>query len=312
MTASGESVQGSRVAVLIPCLNEEVSIGKVVRDFRTELPDAIIIVVDNGSTDATIVEARSAGAKVVRESRRGKGFALLTGVREATLPDVLVMVDGDDTYPAESVHEMLSHVADGADLVVGTRLENASGDAFPVGHSWGNRLFILIVRILFGMRTEDLFSGYRAMTRRFLDESPLIARGFEVEAELSLQALANGFRVAEVPVEYRPRKPDSSSKLKTFRDGYSILIAIVTFFRDYRPLTCFGTLTVVLGTLAALAGFPVVQQYAATGRVLRIPMAILATGLFTLSALSMVAGVLLSAMNRRAEEVRALLLARRQ
>jgi hypothetical protein len=166
------------------------------------------------------------------------------------------------------------------------------------------------VRVLFGIRTQDLFSGYRALTNRFLEESPLIARGFEIEAELSLQAFVNRFRVAEIPVEYRSRSGDSKSKLRTIRDGYRILVAILTFFRDYRPLTFFGSTAVLLLLLSFWAGGPVVQQYLATGQVLRLPMAILATGLMLLSALSITTGILLSAMNRRTEEMRSLLLSR--
>ena len=195
-------------------------------------------------------------------------------------------------------------------MAIGTRLRDAGEGAFPVGHSSGNRLFIAVVRLLFGIRTLDLFSGYRALTSRLLQQSPLIAQGFEIEAELSIQAFANHFRVDEVPVIYRARSADSESKLHTLRDGYRILIAILAFFRDYRPLTFFG-LTAVLLFLASMGtGSVVIEQYLATGQVLRIPLAICAAGLFILSALSMTAGVLLSSINRRAEEIRSLLVSK--
>jgi glycosyltransferase involved in cell wall biosynthesis len=299
-----------RVAVIVPCLNEANSIAKVVMDFRAALPNARIVVVDNASTDRTGEIARAAGAEVVRETRRGKGFALLAGLRHSAPADIFLMVDGDGTYPAEGAPRLVARINDGADMVIGTRLHGADEGAFPVGHSWGNRLFIVVVRVLFGIRTIDLFSGYRAFTGRLLQQSPLIAQGFEIEAELSIQAFANHFRVDEVPVLYRARDSESESKLHTVRDGYLILIAILAFFRDYRPLTFFGSTALLLFVASLSTGSLVIQQYLATGQVLRIPMAIAAAGLFILSALSMTAGVLLSSINRRAEEIRSLLISR--
>lgn len=296
-----------RVAVVIPCHNEEAAIGKVVRDFRAALPAATIVVIDNASTDATARLAREAGARVVEETRKGKGFALLTGFRAAGDADCYVMVDGDDTYPAESVHDLIAAAAGGADMVIGTRLQAPQAGALPVGHGFGNQLFINLVRALFGIRTRDLFSGYRLLTRRFLQVSPLIAQGFEVEAELSLQALVQHFQVAEVPVAYRSRPKDSASKLRTFHDGARILLAILAFFRDYRPLTFFGLLSLALLLLALGTGGVVIAEYIRTGQVLRIPLAILSAGVFILSAVALTCGVLLSSINRRAAEIAALL-----
>ena len=301
----------TRVAVVIPCLNEEASIAKVVTDFRAALPDAQIVVVDNASADRTAEVAAAAGAEVIRETRTGKGFALLAGLRRSAPADVFVMVDGDDTYSAEGAARLVDSIEDGADMAIGTRLQDATEGAFPVGHSWGNRLFILVVRVLFGIRTRDLFSGYRALSSRFLEQSPLIAQGFEIEAELSIQAVANRFRVDEVPLPYQARTDGGKSKLHTFRDGYRILLAILVFFRDYRPLTFFGSTTLVLFAGSFASGSLVVQQYLATGQVLRVPLAVLASGLFILGALSLTVGVLLSSMNRRTEEIRALLTSRR-
>ena len=272
------------------------------------MPDAPIVVVDNASTDRTAELAASAGAKVIRETRPGKGFALLTGLRVAAPADIFVMVDGDDTYSAEGAARLIASIDDGADMAIGTRLQGANEGAFPIGHSWGNRLFILVVRVLFGIRTSDLFSGYRALSSRFLEQSPLIAQGFEIEAELSIQAVACRFRVDEVPIAYRARTDGGESKLRTFRDGYRILLAILAFFRDYRPLTFFGSATLVLFVASFLSGSLVIQQYLATGQVLRLPLAVLASGLFILGALSLTVGVLLSSMNRRTEEIRAVLI----
>jgi glycosyltransferase involved in cell wall biosynthesis len=299
-----------RVAVVIPCHDEAATIGKVVRDFRAALPDAAVVVVDNASTDQTARLACEAGATVVEETRKGKGFALLTGFRAAGDADCYIMVDGDDTYPAEAVHDLIAAAVCGggnADMVIGTRLQAAQTGSLPTGHGFGNQLFITLVRLLFGIRTRDLFSGYRLLTRRFLQVSPLIAQGFEVEAELSLQALVQHFKVAEVPVVYRARPEDSKSKLRTFHDGARILLAILAFFRDYRPLSFFGLLSLALLLLSLGTGGVVVVEYLRTGQVLRVPTAILAAGLFLLSAVTLTCGVLLSSINRRAAELAALL-----
>ena len=296
-----------RVAVVVPCHNEAATAGKVVRDFRAALPEAQLVVVDNASTDATAEIARQAGARVLLEPRAGKGFALLAGFREARGADYFVMVDGDDTYPAEDVVKLLEAARAGADMVVGTRLAGAEQGAFRAGHSLGNRLFNLLVRVLFGVRTGDLFSGYRVLSRRFLETTPLIARGFEVEAELALQAVVQGYRTVEVPIRYRARPEESPSKLHTYRDGYRILVAILMFFRDYRPLKFFGLLALFLLLLSFAGGGLVIAEYLQTGLVPRLPLAVLSAALFILSALSMTCGVLLSSINRRSAEIAALM-----
>jgi glycosyltransferase involved in cell wall biosynthesis len=300
-----------KVAVVIPCRNEAQSVERVVADFRRVLPDALIVVVDNASTDDTGARALAAGAIVLRESRRGKGFAVVRGFRATREADFVVIVDGDDTYPAESVHQLLEGLRSGADMTIGTRLQSYEDGAYRIGHSFGNRLFIGLVRLLFGVRTQDLFSGYRAFTQRFLNLSPLIAQGFEIEAELSMQALAGGFVVTEVPVHYRARGEGSTSKLNTIRDGYRILVALLAFFRDYRPLTCFGGMAVVLFLLSGLTGSVVIAEYLRTGLVGRFPTAILSVGLGLLGAITLLGGLLLSSINRRAQELAALLLIRR-
>jgi glycosyltransferase involved in cell wall biosynthesis len=301
---------GQSVAVVIPCHNEERSIGKVVEDFRRALPQASIVVVDNASTDATALRAREAGATVLHESRPGKGFAVVRGFRATRDADFVVLVDGDDTYPADAVHALLDGLRAGADMTIGTRLSSFDDGAYRPGHTFGNRLFIHLVRVLFGVQTRDLFSGYRAFTQRFLMLSPLIAQGFELEAELSMQALAGSFVVTEVPVHYRARGEGSVSKLNTLRDGYRILMALLAFFRDYRPLSCFGGLAVALWLCSALSGAVVVEQYLQTGQVLRIPLAVLSVGLALLGAISFMGGLFLSSVNRRAQELAVLILRR--
>lgn len=299
---------GRSIAVVIPCHNEAATVGKVVAEFHEALPSAEIIVVDNASTDGTSDAARCAGARVVYESRRGKGFALATGFRHAEAADRIVMVDGDDTYPAADVGRLLASVDREADMAIGTRLAgNHEPGAFAPGHGIGNRVFVLLVRWLFGIRTTDLFSGYRVMTRRFLDSCPLIAQGFEIEAELSLQALVGGFRVAEVPIRYRSRGTNSVSKLRTFRDGYRILLAVLAAFRDYRPFTLFAILAAAFFGASLLSGGAVIAGYVSTGQVLRFPLAMLAVGFALLAAICIVGGVILSSINRRSAEIAALL-----
>jgi glycosyltransferase involved in cell wall biosynthesis len=310
-TAYAPPVGEEKVAVVIPCRNEAQSIERVVADFRRVLPEALIVVVDNASTDDTGARARGAGALVLRESRRGKGFAVVRGFRATRDADFVVIVDGDDTYPAEEVHQLLDGLRNGADMTIGTRLQSYENGAYPIGHTFGNRLFIGLVRVLFGARTQDLFSGYRAFTQRFLHLSPLIAQGFEIETELSLQALAGGFEVTEVPVHYRARGKGSTSKLNTYRDGYRILIALLAFFRDYRPLTCFGGTALVLFLLSGFTGSVVIDEYLRTGLIGRIPTAILSVGLGLLGAITLLGGLLLSSINRRSAELAALLLIRR-
>ena len=309
-TADPFATERESVAVVIPCRNEALSIAKVVDDFRRALPDALIVVVDNASTDDTAAVARAAGATVLRESRRGKGFAVVRGFRATRDADYVVIVDGDDTYPAESVHVLLDGLRSGADMTIGSRLRTFDDGAYRAGHTFGNRLFIALVRMLFGVRTEDLFSGYRAFTQRFLNLSPLIAQGFEIEAELSMQALAGGFVVTEVPIHYRARGEGSVSKLNTLRDGYRILVALLAFFRDYRPLTCFGTVAVLFFLMSGMTGFTVLEEYFRTGQILRIPTAILSVGLGLIGTITMIGGLLLSSVNRRSMELAALVLQR--
>jgi glycosyltransferase involved in cell wall biosynthesis len=309
LQARSSAPESSRVAVVIPCHNEELTVTKVVSDFRAALPEALVLVVDNASRDRTSEKAREAGAEVIREPRPGKGFALLSGFRHAHAAgaDYLVMVDGDDTYPADDAPKLLAAAEQGAEMVIGTRLTDYEQGAFRAGHSFGNWLFIFLVRVLFGVRTRDLFSGYRVISRRFLEATPLIAQGFEVEAELSLQATVQRFPVAEVPVRYRARPKENPSKLHTYRDGYRILLAILTFFRDYKPMTCFGLLALFFLFLSLAGGGVVIAEFLQTGLVPRLPLAVLSAALFILSALSFTCGVLLSTINRRSAEIAALI-----
>jgi len=298
-TNVGWNSSGS-VVVIIPCHDEEATIGTVVTDFARTLPGARIVVVDNASKDGTARVAAAAGARVMFEPRLGKGFAVLCGLRSEHAADYFLIVDGDDTYPAERAPDLIAAAASGADMVIGARHVDADEGAFRPGHSFGNQLFVWLVRLLFGLRTRDLLSGYRVLTRRFLESAPLIAKGFEVEAELSLQAKVQELPVTEVSVSYRPRRAGSDSKLRTFRDGYQVLIAIITFFRDYRPIAFFGTLSILL-MLGSVAGV----LYAAFRSDAHGPLAAFSIALLILSALSLTCGVILSSINRRAAEIAA-------
>jgi glycosyltransferase involved in cell wall biosynthesis len=297
---SVERNSSASVAVIIPCHDEELTIGTVVADFARALPEARIVVVDNASKDRTSKAAAAAGARVIFEPRLGKGFAVLCGLRSEHAADYFLIVDGDDTYPAERAPDLIAAAAAGADMVIGARNVDAEEGAFRTGHSFGNQLFVLLVRLLFGLRTRDLLSGYRVLTRRFLENAPLIAKGFEVEAELSLQAKVQELPVTEVSVCYRPRPVGSDSKLRTFRDGYQVLIAIVTFFRDYRPIAFFGTLSILL-MLGSVAGL----LFVTVGSGANGALASFSMTLLLLSALSLTCGVILSSINRRAAEITA-------
>lgn len=304
--APGRWVSFSSVAVIIPCHNEEATIGSVVADFRRFLPGARVVVVDNASADRTSSTAAAAGARVIFEPRLGKGFAVLSGLRSEPAADLFVIVDGDGTYPADKAPDLIAAASSGADMVIGARLADPAADAFRPGHSFGNRLFIGLVRLLFGIRTRDLFSGYRVLTRRFLETAPLIAKGFDVEAELSLQAKVQELPVAEVVVPFRPRLEGTRSKLRTFRDGYHILIAILTFFRDYRPIAFFGTLSLVLLSGAAAGAVRAVQLGSASSAI----ACIVSATLLVLSVVSLSCGVVLSSINRRSAELSARMLRR--
>jgi glycosyltransferase involved in cell wall biosynthesis len=291
-----------KIAVIIPCLNEERTIDKVVKDFRSELPDAQIHVFDNASTDATRQVAEDAGAVVHAENRRGKGYVVQSMFRSIDA-DIYVMVDGDDTYPAEAVHDLIRDVASGeADMAVGSRFL-APGSAFRTLNRAGNHLFLHAINYIFGTRLTDVLSGYRAMNRRFVKGLPLFVTGFEVEVEMTIKALERGFRLSERPARLRDRPAGSHSKLRKFRDGYRILWTIFALMRDYKPLTTFGTLGGLVALSGLLPGIAVIQEFLSTGQVLRLPSAVLAVGLVMTGVLGMGAGLVLHTVNRRFQEL---------
>ncbi len=299
----------AKIAVLIPCLNEEKTIDKVVKDFRYELPEAEIHVFDNASTDATRRIAEETGAIVHSEGRRGKGY-VVQSMFETIEADTYIMVDGDDTYPAEAVHALLEDVVAGdADMAVGSRFLSSESSFRPLNRL-GNQFFLRVINTIFGTRLTDVLSGYRVMNRRFVKGLPLFVTGFEVEVEMTIKALERGFRLCEKPACLRDRPAGSHSKIRKFRDGYRILWTIFALMRDYKPMTTFGTLGAILMLLGLVLGMTVVQEYVHTGLVLRLPSAVLAVGLVLSGMLGTAAGMVLHTINRRFQEIDHLVRAR--
>jgi glycosyltransferase involved in cell wall biosynthesis len=291
-----------RIAVVIPCLNEEATIGLVVRKFRAVLPAAELYVVDNNSTDATERVAREAGATVLRETRRGKGHAVRKAFREVEA-DIYILVDGDDTYPAEEALRLIQPIVDGdADVVVATRLGHDTRSEFRWVNRLGNRLLLGALNLVFGVQLTDLLSGYRVMTREYVKQAPVLASGFELETELSILAFEREFRTVEIPVRVRSRPEGSHSKIRVMGDGFRILSAILTLLRDYRPLSFFGGLGVLCAVLGLMPGIFVTIEFLERGTV-RIPTAVLATGLEVWAITLVLAGVILQALNRRFREL---------
>jgi glycosyltransferase involved in cell wall biosynthesis len=290
-----------RIAVLIPCFNEEVTIADVVRQFQDELPGALVCVFDNNSTDASAERAGSAGARVIHEPRRGKGFVVQSIFRHIDA-DVYVMVDGDATYPAAAVHSLIAPVTAGdADMVVGSRLHAHSQSEFKHLNRWANRLVLFILKLVFGVRLTDALSGYRAFSRAFVKNLALFGGGFEIETELTIKAAARGYRIVEVPVDLAVRPAGSHSKIHFLRDGMLILTTILTLFRDYKPLTFFGSLGLLFLAAAMVPGLTVVAEYLQSGFV-KLPVAVLASGLAFCGLILVAIGLVLHSIARRAQE----------
>ena len=292
-----------KIAVLIPCYNEEATIAKVIDDCRAALPDAVIYVFDNCCTDNTAAVARDRGAVVLSEPRQGKGY-VIESMLDQINADYYVMIDGDDTYPAEDAGKLLEPVMAGkADMVVGARLADYTDTSFRPLHVAGNNLVRWLVNRVFSANLTDIMSGYRAFNRRVVDRIPIVSSGFEVETEMTIQLLYYRLKMVEVEVPYRARPEGSLSKLNTFRDGFRVLWKIFSLFRAFKPLTFFGGAGLLLVALGVLAGLPPVFGYIASGTVERFPLAILATGLITLGFLCGFLGILLHAMNWRLKEL---------
>lgn len=284
-----------KVAVLIPCYNEAVTIGKVVDDFKRVLPDADIYVYDNNSKDDTAAIAEDHGAIVRTEPRQGKGNVVRQMFREIDA-DYYIMVDGDDTYPAEAAPRLLEPLMnDTADMTVGDRLSNGTygEENDRAFHGFGNNLVRWLIKVIYGYAFDDVMTGYRAFNRIFVKTMPVLSEGFQIETELSIHAVDKRFRITDVPIDYRDRPEGSYSKLSTFGDGAKVLRAIASLFKDHKPMAFFGWLALILIVLGLIAGIPVIAEYFQTGLVPRFPTAILAIALVICGALSFTAGIIL-------------------
>jgi len=290
-----------RIAVLIPCFNEEIAIGKVVRDFRSALPLAAIYVYDNNSTDRTLEIAAAAGAICRREPLQGKGNVVRRMFADVEA-DVYILVDGDDTYDAASASRLISPILyDRVDMVNAVRITKMTA-AFRKGHRFGNALLTGIVSMIFGDRCTDVLSGYRAVSRRFVKSFPALSRDFEIETELTVHALELRLPIVEIETPYRERPPGSFSKLSTYRDGIRILRLIAILVKEERPLQFFGLISLVIFLATLALGLPIVWTYYETGWVYRVPTAVLASGLGIVSVLTLMTGLILDPVTRGRRE----------
>jgi glycosyltransferase involved in cell wall biosynthesis len=303
--AAGTNARFDRytIAVLVPCYNEEAAIGKVVRDFRTALPEASVFVYDNNSTDRTAAAARAAGAEVFEEKHQGKGFVVRRMFTDVEA-DIYVLVDGDATYDAPSARKMIARLlADRLDMVVGTRVHREQS-AYRAGHVVGNRLLTGFVASVFGPSFNDMLSGYRVFSRRFVKSFPLLSSGFEIETELTIHALELGLAVAEIDTPYYARVEGSASKLNTWRDGFRILGTIIKLYRAERPLSFFGTIGLAFAIASIGFAVPILMTFLETGLVPRLPTAMLSTGLMVIAFLSISVGLVLDTVTRGRREAK--------
>jgi Glycosyl transferase family 2 len=294
-----------RIAVLIPCHNEELTIAKVIADFLASLPDAVVHVYDNNSTDRTQFVALTAGAVVRNETHQGKGHVVRRMFADIEA-DIYVLVDGDDTYDAEAAACMVRMLAENQlDMVTAVRLP-VGEDAYRRGHRFGNRVLSFLVCRVFGNHVSDLLSGYRVFSRRFVKSFPALAVGFETETEFTIHALELKMPIGEIASTYRSRSAGSRSKLHTVKDGLHILYTILKLVKQERPLQSFGAAGAVLLTVGLGLGLPVVMHFVETGLVPRLPTALLATGLVLAASLSFVCGLLLQQVARGRKELKRL------
>ena len=291
-----------RTAVLIPCYNEGKAIASVVSDFKAQLPEADIYVYDNNSTDDTVNEARKAGAIIRHENRQGKGYVVRSMFRQVEA-DIYIMVDGDGTYPANRVHELIAPVIAGtADMTVGSRLHPLSDSRFRILNRLGNKIFLFILNTIFKMHMSDLLSGYRVFSRNVVKSLPILSRGFEVETEITVKCFERGYRIVELPVNLSVRQAGSESKIKIFRDGVLILNTIFSLFRDYKPFTAFGSLGLLSIGCGLIPGIIVIREFLESGLVIRLPLALLSVGCVLSGLLSTFTGLILHSIANHQKE----------
>jgi glycosyltransferase involved in cell wall biosynthesis len=286
-----------RIAVILPCYNEEAAIGKTVADFRAALPDAKVFVYDNNSKDRTVEVARAAGAIVRNELRQGKGNVMRRMFADVEA-DIYVLADGDDTYDARQAPALVAKLTgEDLDLVTGRRIHTRA-DAYRAGHVWGNKLLTGLTALLFGIELKDMLSGYRIMSRRFVKSFPFTAEGFAIETELTVHAVRLLMPMAEVDTAYKERPAGSISKLNTYRDGFRILFTIAKLIREERPLFFFSTIAALFALVSVILGWSLLVEYYHTGLVPRFPTALLATGMMIVAFLSLTSGLILDTVTR--------------
>lgn len=292
-----------RIAVLIPCYDEEMTIGQVINDFKEHLPEGEIFVYDNNSRDKTVEIARAAGINVRFENRQGKGFVVQRMFREIDA-DVYIMIDGDSTYPVNEVRKLIAPVlANEADMVVGSRFAVTSESEVKKLNLFGNKVILRTINYIFKVNLTDILSGYRAFNRNFVKTLPLFGGGFEIETELTIKSLARNYRILEIPINLASRPDGSNSKINIVRDGMLIGNIIFSLFRDYKPLTFFGSIGVVLMFLGLFPGGLVISEFLKMGTVPRLPSAVLAVGLEIAGMLAITVGLLLHTIVRRSLEI---------
>jgi glycosyltransferase involved in cell wall biosynthesis len=291
------------IAAIIPCYNEELTIAKVIADFKKIVPEAKIYVFDNNSRDKTAEIAESSGAAVIKEKRQGKGYVVQSMFNKIDA-DLYIMVDGDDTYDLSEVNQMISMVMnDEADMVVGTRLETYTDKSFRPFHTFGNKLVRSLINKLFRTNLKDIMSGLRVMSRAFVKNINIMASGFEVETEMTIKALKYGYMIKELDINYKERPAGSFSKLNTFRDGARVIKTIFIIFKDYRPLLFFSMVALLFFLISLCSGYVVVDEFIETRYITHVPLAIFASGTMILAIISLVTGIILDSVNRRVDEL---------
>ncbi len=292
-----------QIAAIIPCYNEELTIGKVINDFKRFLPEATIYVFDNNSTDKTVEIAEATGSILIREKRPGKGFVIQSMFNKIDA-DVYIMVDGDDTYDLSKVKDMVSIIMDDeADMVVGNRLNNFTDKSFKIFHTFGNRLVRTLINFLFKTRLNDIMSGFRVMNGFFVKNINIMSSGFEVETEMTIKALKYNYLIKEVDINYKERPEGSYSKLDTFRDGYRVLKPIFLIFKDYKPLLFFSSCAFLSFCISLFSSFIVITEFIRTRYITHVPLAILASGTMILTIILFVTGIILDSVSRRVDEL---------
>lgn len=294
------SKEKRKIAVLIPCYNEAQTIEKVIKDYKQILPDATIYVYDNNSRDETASIAQKAGAVVRHEYRQGKGNVIRTMFREIDA-DCYLMIDGDDTYPAENAKEMCELVLSGkADMVIGDRLSSTyfTENKRPF-HNFGNRIVRFSINKLFHNEIKDIMTGYRAFSYEFVKGFPVLSKGFEIETEMTIHAVDKNFKLVEIPVNYRDRPAGSVSKLNTYKDGFKVLKTIATLFKEYKPGMFFGLIAALFLLVSLILGVPVFLEYFETGLVPRFPSLIVAGISLVIALLLWISGVILSVIVKK-------------